>query len=152
VLWGWLIAAALLALAQTYLGPWVARLVEELLDRGAQSDAQVIGEFPNSESRTETCDGLRRLSASRAKAKVSRLDVMPVTCEKLPLRHEPGSAAMAAILTGAKQITDFFLSVPSHRMVMLGPPGSGKTILAWRIVLELINNHPEERLIPLSFL
>lgn len=130
VLWGWLIAAALLALAQTYLGPWVARIVEELLDRGAQSDAQVIGEFPTPELRTETCDRLRRLSASRAKARVSRLDVMPVTCEKLPSRHELGSAAMAATLTGAKQITDFFLGVPSRRMVLLGPLAPARP--SWR--------------------
>ena len=148
VLWGWLIAAALLALAQTYLGPWVARIVDELLDRSAQPKPRVIDEFPTPQSRTEARDSLRRLSASRAKAKVSHLDVMPVTCEELPSRHEPGSAAMAATLAGAKKVTDFFLSIPSRRMVLLGCPGSGKTILAWRIVFELLDNHPEEQLIP----
>lgn len=148
VLWGWLIAAALLALAQTYLGPWVARIVEDLLDRCAQPKTQVVEEFPTPQSRTETRDSLRRLSTSRAKAMVSHLDVMPVTCEELPSRHEPGSAATAATLAGAKQVIDFFLSIPCRRMVLLGCPGSGKTILAWRIVVELLDNHPEEQPIP----
>ena len=148
VLWGWLIAAALLALTQTYLGPWVVRIVEELLDRSAPPEIRVIAEFPTPQSRTETRDCLRRLSASQAKAAVSHLDVMPATCEELPSRHEPGSAAMAATLAGAKQVTDFFLSISCRRMVLLGCPGSGKTILAWRIVVELLDNHPEEQLIP----
>lgn len=120
------------------------------MDRGAQSDARVIDdELPTPEPRTETRDGLRRLCASRAKAMVSHLDVMPVTCEELPSRHEPGSAAMAATLAGAKQVTDFFLGIPSRRMALLGCPGSGKTTLACRIVLELLDNHPEQQLIPL---
>jgi len=46
------------------------------------------------------------------------------------LRHEGESA----------DIAEFFARLPSHRLVVLGPPGSGKTFLCMQLVIKLLED------------
>ncbi|MFD8073918.1 NACHT domain-containing protein [Streptomyces sp. NPDC059718] len=50
-----------------------------------------------------------------------------------------------------EQITDVFAQVPSRRLVILGSPGSGKTVLTLRFTLDLLERRSPEDPIPVVF-
>lgn len=68
-------------------------------------------------------------------------------------RTLPGDPAPALTLTGRiDQVAAFHAGIPSGRLVVFGPAGSGKTILAMRLVLDLLERrHREEDRVPVMF-
>ncbi|MFD8079211.1 NACHT domain-containing protein [Streptomyces sp. NPDC059718] len=50
-----------------------------------------------------------------------------------------------------EQITEVFAQVPSRRLVVLGKPGSGKTVLSLRFTLDLLERRQAEDAVPVLF-
>lgn len=50
-----------------------------------------------------------------------------------------------------EQVTEVFTRVPSQRLVVLGEPGSGKTVLALRFTLDLLEHRQPEDPVPVVF-
>ncbi|MEU6325217.1 NACHT domain-containing protein [Streptomyces sp. NPDC047009] len=50
-----------------------------------------------------------------------------------------------------EQITEAFAQVPSRRLVVLGEPGSGKTVLAVRFTLDLLEHRQPQDAVPVLF-
>ncbi|GED90723.1 NACHT domain-containing NTPase [Streptomyces sp. 6-11-2] len=50
-----------------------------------------------------------------------------------------------------EKITEVFAQVPSRRLVVLGEPGSGKTVLALRFTLDLLERRRPEDAVPVVF-
>jgi transcriptional regulator with XRE-family HTH domain len=61
----------------------------------------------------------------------------------------PGVRAEQTSLVGAfNEITDLYQRLPSGRLVILGAPGSGKTMLARRFVLDMLRDSPASQPVP----
>ncbi|MBY8863900.1 NACHT domain-containing protein [Nocardia sp. CA2R105] len=62
-------------------------------------------------------------------------------------RLPAGATAEPLVLTGnIEQLGEVYRSIPSHRLVLLGPAGAGKTVLASRLALDLLEaRHPGQR-------
>lgn len=62
-----------------------------------------------------------------------------------------GSPGPLALDGELDTITDVYRSIPSERLVVLGPAGSGKTILALRFVLDWLNGYAPGDRVPVIF-
>ncbi len=59
-----------------------------------------------------------------------------------------GAAAAEPASGTAAQIADAFLAAPRGRLVLLGEPGSGKTVLAQALMLDLLRGRTDTELVP----
>ncbi|MEV4389198.1 NACHT domain-containing protein [Micromonospora sp. NPDC049580] len=54
-------------------------------------------------------------------------------------------------LAGSDGLLDVFLRIPTRRLVVLGPPGSGKTVLLVRLILDLLARRTGGQPVPVLF-
>ena len=67
-------------------------------------------------------------------------------------RDSPRSSPHPLALDGAlERIVDLYLSIPSGRLVVLGRPGAGKTILALRLLVDLMDIRFSDQPVPVLF-
>jgi hypothetical protein len=155
LLWPWVAVAIIFALAQAYISSMASDRVLQVLRRrvdanGTQSQtaAPAIVEAP-----VPPVDGVAAIQAlrervcERALAQIPFRRSMPIAW-KLERSNYDDNAEATVMVSGADKIAQYFLSIPSRRMVILGGPGSGKTVLAWRIAREIIEHLSENESMP----
>jgi hypothetical protein len=65
-----------------------------------------------------------------------------------PVPAKPWAAGPSELAGGGNQLADVLVRVPTNRLVVLGEPGSGKTMLMVRLVLDLLERRSKGDVVP----
>ena len=152
------VAGAVLAAAVTVLWWWATRESPAVVHLSSQEVLRRAVAAREDEVRTALLDGLTPAnvtyhSGGRATDTVSPNQVGPGGPGRLIrraldglLRYDvggTGSAASNAAAGDLREIGAYFVGLPSKRLVVLGQPGAGKTVLAIELVLQLLRQADE---------
>jgi TIR domain/NACHT domain len=119
-----------------------ARLVTAVLQILKQTSSPRAGSDPRPESPGATAGEAKDTSQvvrylHDAATKHIPRQPMPVAWRAILPADEPVAVAEVVVASPAA-VSEYFRQFHSHRMLLIGPVGSGKTVLAWRITLDVL--------------
>jgi GTPase SAR1 family protein len=141
LIWPWVLAAIALAA----LG---ARLSSPAKESGQAGGLQPA---PSPDRATAAAEADRRdamvahlheLAADHVPARL-----MPITWAAEKSDYDPDAAGDIRI-SGSAALSRYFLNTSSRRLVVIGKPGSGKTVLAWRLALDIADQQDVDGPVP----
>ncbi len=141
LIWPWVLVAVALAVIQVKLsGPGHEDDQSDGIKAPLLSDR--LDTAPQSSRRKAMIERLHELAADQVPARP-----IPIAWRAERSDYDP-DANDDLCVGGHATVSEYYLNTASRRMVILGGPGSGKTILAWRLALDIAEKQNANERIP----
>lgn len=156
VFWQWAVIAVGFALSQVYLSIWISSQADHARsprsDRAAIARPAAPSDAPVSSNRARITADWQKLATCARDLAARRLptETIPLAWTADPADGDGAKLAGSPELRVGQlpELVTQILGGLSRRTVIVGGPGSGKTVLAWRIVNEMLSREDSLSRVP----